>query len=270
MMPKKQAPSPSSTAVSSISSAAIPVSMYQYGAGQRDSARSAQPLSACAYRSRYAALCASGTTTRGASCIVGVCSTRVGMKGQNRARSLRVSQREEGPALREARRRGPQRAGQHSFDDLGRQRAAGVVPDHAPTADDLGELHAPIMPSPGASGPAPGMMAACRRTQHRSSRPASARRTARRAGTADAEPGRYRRRLGRTARRRTMTSASIASGRRTGVPAKPSHRVGARRSDRGRIPGGSTIVTMIRSLSCVPSRRAGARRRSAATGSTRR
>ena len=48
MMPKKQAPSPSSTAVSSISSAAIPVSMYQYGAGQWDSAWSAQPLSACA------------------------------------------------------------------------------------------------------------------------------------------------------------------------------------------------------------------------------
>jgi hypothetical protein len=42
MIPKKQAPSSSSTAVSSISSAAIPVSMYQYGAPQCDSDRSGQ------------------------------------------------------------------------------------------------------------------------------------------------------------------------------------------------------------------------------------
>jgi hypothetical protein len=32
-------------------------------------------------------LCAIGTTTSGASCIVGVCATRVGTNGQNRARS---------------------------------------------------------------------------------------------------------------------------------------------------------------------------------------
>ena len=46
-------PSPSSTAVSCISSAANPVSMSQYGTGQRLSSRSVQPLSGSAYRSRY-------------------------------------------------------------------------------------------------------------------------------------------------------------------------------------------------------------------------
>ena len=39
-------------AVSRISSAAMPVSMCQNGTGQRDSSRSVQPLSGCAYRSR--------------------------------------------------------------------------------------------------------------------------------------------------------------------------------------------------------------------------
>ena len=44
-MPKKQPPSPSSTAVSRISSAAIAVSRCQNGTGQRASSRSVQPLS---------------------------------------------------------------------------------------------------------------------------------------------------------------------------------------------------------------------------------
>ena len=48
MIPKKHAPSPSSTAVSSMSRDAIPVSMNQYGAGHRASARSSQPLSGSA------------------------------------------------------------------------------------------------------------------------------------------------------------------------------------------------------------------------------
>jgi hypothetical protein len=49
-----------------MSSAAKPVSMYQYGTGQRDSSRSVQPLSGCAYRSRYTSLDAIGTITSGA------------------------------------------------------------------------------------------------------------------------------------------------------------------------------------------------------------
>ena len=44
-MPKYSAPSPSSTTVSRISSAAMPVSMCQNGTGQRFSSRSVQPLS---------------------------------------------------------------------------------------------------------------------------------------------------------------------------------------------------------------------------------
>gem|GEM_PF-6677276 len=44
-MPKKHAPSPASTAVSSISSDANPVSMSQYGAGHHASDRSVKPLS---------------------------------------------------------------------------------------------------------------------------------------------------------------------------------------------------------------------------------
>src|SRR5688572_14908199 len=64
--PKKQAPSPSSTAVSSMSSEAMPASTSQYGTGQRNSARSVQPLSGSAYRSRYAALFDSGTISSGA------------------------------------------------------------------------------------------------------------------------------------------------------------------------------------------------------------
>ena len=49
-MPKKHAPSPSSTAVSSINRLAMPASMCQYGTGQRDSSRSvggsaARPMS---------------------------------------------------------------------------------------------------------------------------------------------------------------------------------------------------------------------------------
>ena len=51
-MPKKQAPSRASTAVSSISSEAIAVSMCQYGTGQRASSRSVHPLSGSAYRPR--------------------------------------------------------------------------------------------------------------------------------------------------------------------------------------------------------------------------
>ena len=47
-IPKYTAPSPSSTAVCRISSAAIPVSMCQNGTGHRDSSLSVQPLSACA------------------------------------------------------------------------------------------------------------------------------------------------------------------------------------------------------------------------------
>jgi hypothetical protein len=46
--PKKHAPSPSSTAVWSMSSAAIPASTCQYGTAQRFSSRSAQPLSSSA------------------------------------------------------------------------------------------------------------------------------------------------------------------------------------------------------------------------------
>jgi hypothetical protein len=44
-MPKKQAPRPASTAVSSISNEAKPVSMSQYGAGHQASEWSAWPLS---------------------------------------------------------------------------------------------------------------------------------------------------------------------------------------------------------------------------------
>ena len=47
-MPKKQAPSPSSTAVCRISSEAIAASMCQNGTGQRASSRSVQPLSGSA------------------------------------------------------------------------------------------------------------------------------------------------------------------------------------------------------------------------------
>jgi hypothetical protein len=47
-MPKKHAPRPESTAVCRISSAAIAVSMCQYGTGQRASSRSVHPLSASA------------------------------------------------------------------------------------------------------------------------------------------------------------------------------------------------------------------------------
>ena len=44
-MPKNTAPSPSSTTASSMSSAVKPVSMYQYGTGQRASSRSVQARS---------------------------------------------------------------------------------------------------------------------------------------------------------------------------------------------------------------------------------
>ena len=47
-IPKYTAPSPSSTAVCRISSAAIPVSMCQNGTGHRASSLSVQPLSSCA------------------------------------------------------------------------------------------------------------------------------------------------------------------------------------------------------------------------------
>src|SRR3954471_10599041 len=94
-MPKKHAPRPWSTAVSRIIRLAMAASMCQNGTGQRASSRSVQPLSASAYRSRYAALLLHGMITTGAAVMppsqLSGSSPGVVVASQNRSTSSRRS-----------------------------------------------------------------------------------------------------------------------------------------------------------------------------------
>src|SRR3954449_6794156 len=94
-MPKKHAPRPSSTAVSRIRRLAIAASMCQNGTGQRASSWSVQPLSASAYRWRYAALLEHGMSTTGAVAMprsqLSGSSPGVVVTSQKRSRSARSS-----------------------------------------------------------------------------------------------------------------------------------------------------------------------------------
>ena len=146
-MPKKHAPSPSSTAVSSISRrrsrcrcpSTAPASGLVAGRSSPCPARRTGP-------GRPTRL-ACGTTISGARRIPASQRSRPPPSGRGRRPEPlpvgRLLQHQEAPALGEAGRRRPDRVLEQPVDHLGRHRPVRVVvAHHPPPPDDLGELHA--------------------------------------------------------------------------------------------------------------------------------
>ena len=124
----------------------MPVSMCQYGTGQRASSRSVQPLSGSAYRSRYASRLAvrHHDQRRGAMPVEPPSPVAAGRRGGRPERSRSaglVSTRNPQPCEKPA-DGACTRVPEQPVDDIGRHRPVRVVvAHHPPAADHVGELH---------------------------------------------------------------------------------------------------------------------------------